>query len=301
VDERERGGDGPRPSPARTAAILAALAALAVLLWVVAVASRNQRPDASGPARGPLVASPRLLVSFYGVVLVLGLVQVALLASQAWRRRGLTAPRKRKPWRGLVGVAALLLVCVILAGVELPDWARRGGGGSGGRPEDPPAQSAPVAGRPATERSPRVLGLEALALAGAVTGLAVLVVTWQRRRRREAGLGLAGVAEDLSAAIERSLDQLQGELDPRQAVIAAYATMELTLAAHGIPRAPAEAPLEYLARALAGLRVSAGSATALTELFERAKFSQHAVDEGMRQDAVQALAAVRDDLKGAAA
>lgn len=298
MDERERDGDRPRSSPARTVAILAAT--LAVLLWVVAVASRNQRPDASGPARGPLVAHPRLLVSFYGVVLVLGLVQVALLASQAWRRRGLTEPKKRRPWRGLVGVGALLLVCVILASVELPDWARLGGG-SGGRPEDPLAGTAPAAGRPATERPPRVLGLEALALAGAVTALAVLVVARQRRRRTRAGPGPAGVAEDLSAAIERSLDELHRELDPRQSVIAAYATMELTLAAHGIPRAPAEAPLEYLARALVGLRVSAGSATALTELFERARFSQHAVDEAMKEDAVRALAAVRDDLKGVAA
>lgn len=298
MEERERGGDGPRPSRAHTVAILAA--ALAVLLWVVAVASRNQRPDAAGPVRGPLVASPRLLVSFYGVVLVLGLVQVALLASQAWRRRGLTGPKKRKPWAGLIWVGALLLVCVILASLQFPDWARLDGR-TGGRPEDRPAPAAPVAGQPATERSPRVLGLEALALTGACAALVAMVMVRRRRLRRRAGPGPAGVAEDLSTAIERSLDELHGELGPRQAVIAAYAAMELTLAADGIPRAPAEAPLEYLARALVGLRVSAGPATALTELFEQAKFSQHAVDERMREDAIQALTAVRDDLKGVAA
>ncbi len=300
MEERERGGDGPRPSRAHTVAILAA--ALAVLLWVVALASRNQRPAAAGPARGPLVASPRLLVSFYGVVLVLGLVQVALLASQAWRRRGLTGPKQRKPWAGLIWVGALLLVCVILASLQFPDWARLGG--TDGRPEDQPAPAAPVAGQPATERSPRVLGLGALALTGACAALVALVMVRRRRLRRRAGpgpAGVAGVAEDLSTAIERSLDELHGELGPRQAVIAAYAAMELTLATHGIPRAPAEAPLEYLARALAGLRVSAGPATALTELFEQARFSQHAVDERMREDAIQALTAVRDDLKGVAA
>ena len=296
MDEREPGGGGRRPGPARALAGLAA--ALAVLLWMVAVASRNQRPDAAGPARGPLVASPRLLVSFYGVVLVLGLVQVALLASQGWRRRALTAPKKRAPWRGLVGVAALLLVCVILAGLRFPDWAKLGAG----RPEDGPAPAAAVASGPAAERSPRLLGPEALALAGALAALAaLLVVRRARSHRRRAGQGPVGVAEDLSAAIERSLGELHGELDPRQAVIAAYAAMELTLAAHGLPRVPAEAPLEYLARALLGLRVSAGSATALTELFERARFSQHAVDQAMKEDAIQALAAVRDDLKGVAA
>jgi hypothetical protein len=298
VDEPERGGSGPRLS--RAGAVAALAAALAVLLWVVAVASRNQRPDASGPARGPLVASPRLLLSFYGVVLVLGLVQLALLASQAWRRRGLTEPKRRRPWRGLVGVGCLLLVCVILAGLQVPDWARLGAG-AGGRPEERPARAVPVDGQPAAEGSERVLGLQALVPAGALAVLAALLVARRRQLRRRARAGPGGVAEDLSAAIERSLDELRHEPDPRQAVIAAYAAMELCLAAHGIPRAPAEAPLEYLARALVGLRVSAGSATALTALFERARFSQHAVDERMRDDAVQALEAVRSDLAGVAA
>jgi Domain of unknown function (DUF4129) len=294
VDERERGGDGPGPSRARTVAILAA--ALAGLLWVVAVASRNERPDAAGPARGPLVASPRLLVSFYGVVLVVGLAQLALLANQAWRRRGLER-RRRAPWRGLVWVGVLLLVCAVLAGLHFPDWANlgaKGGGGRGGRP----APTAPAAGRPGVAQTPRVLGLEALAFAGAVTALALLLAA---RRRRQAGAGPAGVAGELSAAIERSLDELRGERDPRQAVIAAYAGMEHALAVHGVPRAPAEAPLEYLARVLVDLRVAAGSAHRLTDLFERAKFSDHPVDEAMKRDAIDALAAVRDDLEGVAA
>jgi len=294
VDERERGGDGPGPSRARTVAILAA--ALAGLLWVVAVASRNERPDAAGPARGPLVASPRLLVSFYGVVLVVGLAQLALLANQAWRRRGLER-RRRAPWRGLVWVGVLLLVCAVLAGLHFPDWAKlgaKGGGGPGGRP----APTAPAAGRPGVAQTPRVLGLEALAFAGAVTALALLLAA---RRRRQAGAGPAGVAGELSAAIERSLDELRGERDPRQAVIAAYAGMEHALAVHGVPRVPAEAPLEYLARVLVDLRVAAGSAHRLTDLFERAKFSHHPVDEAMKRDAIDALAAVRDDLEGVAA
>ncbi len=161
MDERRRG----------TAALLAALA---VLLWLVAVASRNERPDASGPARGALVASPRLLASFYGVVGVLGLAQAALLAGQAWRRRGLGEPKRRRPWRGLVWVGALLLVCAVLAGLSFPDWARLGRGG-GGPPGSHPPRAPAAAGRPPAARSPRVLGLEALAFAGALTALAVLL------------------------------------------------------------------------------------------------------------------------------
>jgi Domain of unknown function (DUF4129) len=72
------------------------------------------------------------------------------------------------------------------------------------------------------------------------------------------------------------------------------------LAIHGLPRAPHEAPLEYLARVLRELNVRAEAAHALTELFERAKFSQHEIDVAMKEEAISALARVRDDLEAAA-
>jgi hypothetical protein len=80
-------------------------------------------------------------------------------------------------------------------------------------------------------------------------------------------------------------------------VIAAYARLENVLAAHGLPRLPAEAPLEYLARMLAELEVGEASARALTDLFERAKFSQHAVGAEMKEQAIAALESVRDELQ----
>ncbi|HEX6678902.1 MAG TPA: DUF4129 domain-containing protein, partial [Actinomycetes bacterium] len=108
------------------------------------------------------------------------------------------------------------------------------------------------------------------------------------------------LAGELSELVERSLAELEDERDPRRAVIAAYAGMEQTLAASGVPRAPAEAPLEYLARALVELRVSAAAADRLTELFQRARFSHHEVGEAMKREAIEALAAVRDELRAAA-
>ena len=75
--------------------------------------------------------------------------------------------------------------------------------------------------------------------------------------------------------------------------------MEAALAVHGLPRQPFEAPLEYLARILLGLRVRAEAVLDLTELFERAKFSRHAIDAEMKQEAISALVAVRDDLRAA--
>ena len=52
---------------------------------------------------------------------------------------------------------------------------------------------------------------------------------------------------------------------------------------------------------LAELSVSPGAARRLTDLFERAKFSQHVVDPEMKEQAIDALETVRDDLLAARA
>ena len=108
------------------------------------------------------------------------------------------------------------------------------------------------------------------------------------------------MGERLAAVLDETLDDLRAEQDARRAVIAAYARMERVLAAHGVPRRPSEAPLEYLARALRDLDVPASAALDLTELFERAKFSPHPIDAAMKDEAIGALATVRDDLRAAA-
>jgi hypothetical protein len=97
--------------------------------------------------------------------------------------------------------------------------------------------------------------------------------------------------------LDETLDDLRRERDPRRAVIAAYARMERSLGGYGLPRRPAEAPLEYLGRVLAELAGSAAAARRLTRLFERAKFSEHAIDVKMKVDAIDAVVAVRDELR----
>jgi len=103
--------------------------------------------------------------------------------------------------------------------------------------------------------------------------------------------------EDLAVALDESLDDLHTEPDVRRAIIAAYARMERALGAAGVPRRPSEAPLEYLARALHSLDANAPAVTRLTDLFERAKFSRHEPDDSMRTEAIDALVAVRDELR----
>jgi hypothetical protein len=165
----------------------------------------------------------------------------------------------------------------------------------------PPPKEEPTgeARTPETPRSPEFQWWLAVLAAGGATAA---VVVW-RRSRRSGPLVLGGpeaVAEQLSEVLTETLDDLALERDPRRAVIRAYARMEQVLASHGLPRAPHEAPLEYLARVLRELNVGAEAAHALTELFERAKFSQHEIDLAMKEEAIAALVRVRDDLEAAA-
>ena len=107
-------------------------------------------------------------------------------------------------------------------------------------------------------------------------------------------------SEAFSDALDESLADLRAEPDPRRAIIAAYAHMERALAAAGLPRRPAEAPLEYLERALLELAATAASARRLTDLFRIAKFSDHPLDVQAKEDAIDALEAVRDELRATA-
>ena len=109
------------------------------------------------------------------------------------------------------------------------------------------------------------------------------------------------VRTELSAAVSDAIDDLEREPDARRAVIAAYARMEGVLARRGHGRKPAETPFEYLSRILLSLRVRGGAVRELTELFERAKFSTHEIDDGMKARAISSLVSVRDDLRPAGA
>jgi len=138
---------------------------------------------------------------------------------------------------------------------------------------------------------PLVLGIGGLALLGGVW-------MYVRSRRRLAPLlEDRSLEADMVSAIETTIDDLRSERNARRAVIAAYASMERTLAAHGLARHRSEAPLEYLANILRGLRVRESAVRSLTSLFEYAKFSGHEVDEQMKEEAIDALIAIRDDLQ----
>ena len=105
------------------------------------------------------------------------------------------------------------------------------------------------------------------------------------------------VAEDFAATIGDAIGDLEAEPDARRAVIAAYARMEGVLGRHGLRRKPSETPVEYLGRILGGLTSRSDAVARLTGLFEEAKFSRHEIDDAMKRDAIEALRAIRDDLR----
>ena len=147
-----------------------------------------------------------------------------------------------------------------------------------------------VPARQAHFQWPVVFGLGALVLLG-VVWVAV------RRDRRPAATPAESVEEELARAIGSTIEDLRSERDARRAVIAAYASMERILASHGLPRGHAEVPHEYLARVLRVLHVSESSVRSLTELFEYAKFSPHEIDETMKEQAIESLVAVKQELE----
>ena len=288
----------------RATRAVAVAAVLVGLLVVVALASSRDRPRISAGSDPGAVADVRdIFLTVGGTLYAIGFVYAAWVF---WKYRGGgtgTGPR-------LSLGAFLLFVMFVIAFTWLirirGDLTRLQGedgtlfGATVPQVEAPPAQQ-PGAPEPLPPTDFR-WGLAAVLVAAIVGAMVAAVIV---RRRRAAQLQLEPLsAHDLAAAelatiVDGTLDDLRREADPRRAVIAAYAQMERALARHGLPRDRSEAPFEYLTRLLRELRVRAASALALTELFERARFSEHVIDAAMKDEAIEALVAVREDLRPA--
>jgi hypothetical protein len=285
----------------------AALVAVALLALVsfVALASRAGRP--SGDA--PLQRDPANLVLVdYIVTIIVTVIAVVLLIGLVvllgWRPKQFDPPPSRW-WRDLV-MLTLFAGILWLFALQWEDWFQRA---RELRERADPATAGTTAPTDLQkklrelepERSARFRWEAAAAiivLAGA-GGAALVLLNRRRRLADRISVPEAEVAQALASAMDASIDDLQRESDPRRAVIRAYAQMEGVLANHGYPRRAYEAPFEFLARILRELRVRAAAALALTELFERARFSHHAIDLAMKEEAIEALVAVRDDLRAA--
>ena len=274
-----------------------------VALVVVAIAARGSTSAGDDTTRKP---SDALLDVFFTLYLVALIGKAIAFVYLLVLRRKVKVQTGQAPRRTLL---ELLVTVVVLVGVSML-IARRVATYERAAPIEPEeaigqARSIPVhtTAEPARAYEADVAWIPVIVTAGLIV-LAVGAWWLAGRARKQARGELVRedpLATELAAAVDESLDDLRAEPDPRRAVIAAYARLEHVLAAHRLPRRPAEAPLEYLARMLDDLSVSPEAARRLTDLFERAKFSQHAVGTEMKEEAISALETVRDDLLAARA
>jgi hypothetical protein len=96
---------------------------------------------------------------------------------------------------------------------------------------------------------------------------------------------------DLTPSFEASLDVMLDDVDPRQAICAAYGRLLDGFAAAGLPRRAEEAPEDHVQRCLATAKMDPRPVRELLDLFALARFSSHPVDEQHRIAAVRAMRA----------
>jgi hypothetical protein len=287
-----------RGSAARV--LLPALVVLA-LVAVVAIAATGSTSTGTTSTRPP---SATLLDTILSLGFVAVLVGAVLLAYGLTQRKAIAREVASGKYKrvGFVSYATFLLLFAVVTYFRLRDWERPLpaelqepvlAGGQTPTPTNPQGAGADSVYEPQFAWIP-VLAVVVLAAAGA---FAYYLAT--RQRANALGVG-ADVADTLADVLDDTLDDLRAEADPRRAVIGAYARLERVLAAHGFPRRTSETQEEYVGRILDEFEVDRRFVRRLTELFLRAKFSQHAVDTGMKEEAIEALEQVRDELREAA-
>jgi hypothetical protein len=269
-----------------------------VLVGVVAVASTGSTPSGTTDSRPP---ADTLLDTFFSLALLALIPGAALLVYGLMQRKEIAREIASGKYRRTSVWTYLVLMGIFAAAVyfRLTDFRLdfRGGANEvvdlGANTERPAPEGDPPNGSVYEPEFAWIPVLVVVALAAA--GIAAYVVASRRRGPVELPEGMA--AEQVAEILGDDFDDLRAEPDPRRAVIAAYARLEGALAAAGLPRRPAETPEEYVVRVLGALEVPRRPVRELTGLYERAKFSQHAVDEPMRERAIAALIRIRDELR----
>ncbi|MEO5632393.1 DUF4129 domain-containing protein [Gaiella sp.] len=282
--------------PAKRVVVLLALISLLV---AVAVASTGSVPVGTGGTRSPSDRFLDVAISLFLLWMAFGTILLLLLIVN---RRGVLAQavveRRKGGRRGalVTGLITFGLLAILIR------WISTDGGSGqalldrfrpGSRRGDLDVSGAAPRYEPEFAVGPVLIVLGVLAVA---------VTTWAiayRARRRSLPPMSESLYPALTDVLEETLDDLRAETDPRKAVIGAYARMERTLGAYGLPRLPAEAPDEYLQRIFADLEVSRRSVSRLTALFSWAKFSGQDVATEMKQEAIAALEAVGNELRAA--
>ncbi len=280
---------------------VAAVGGLLGLVGVVAVAAAGHAPG-GGESR-PSADAPTLvadyLATFLAVLMPLGAIVVVFLLA-AGRVQHTKQDKGKRMSSMVMGLAALAAALIIVTQGPWADWFNRSnpkGGNAAPKPaKEKPKGKAPAAARAREGYEPRFQWVPVFVVGSLILGIGGAMAVFAVRRKRQE-LQDAPVVVALSALLAETLDDLRREADPRRAVIRAYAKMEETMAATGLPRRETEAPLEYLTRVLDAVQASGHSVRGLTQLFQRARFSTHEIDARMKDDAIDALSGLRAELE----
>jgi Domain of unknown function (DUF4129) len=272
---------------------------LAAFLALVAVAAAGHAPSAG--ASRPSTPAPRLLQDYVATLAILMMpIGVLLVVWAALMKRVYAdVPLKKSQEIPLHGVPRpLITVALILAAlavyVHFADPSKVGqGSGTAGAGAGKKKATAKQ-----DEYEPQFRWLPMIVVGSLVVGIGGAMALMAARRQREL-LASTPIRETLDEVLAETLDDLRREDDPRKAVIGAYAKMERTLAARGVPRRQSEAPVEYLTRILDVVSASGHSVRRLTGLFARARFSPHEIDAQMKEEAIDALTGLRAELQAA--
>jgi uncharacterized membrane protein YidH (DUF202 family) len=280
-------------------AVVPALVVLA-LLAVVAIAATGSTSTGTDRVRPPTAT---LLDTMFSLGLLAVIAGAVLVAYGLMQRKEIAQEMATGRYRRTSLVSWILFTFAFMAFAywRLDKWQFR--------PAEPPvSEVVPTATAPApgvVQDNPDAVLYEprlawmpiVVVLVLATAAVAAYLVSERRARRRT--WERESLAEEVALLLDDTLDDLRAEPDPRRAVIAAYVRLERVLAASGVRRAEAETEEEYLGRFLRSLAVTEGAARRLTDLFEWARFSQHAIDVGMKEEAISALEQLRDELRQA--
>ena len=295
---------GLRPLNKSTFGLLAVV--VVGLLALVGLGSRSDSVAAAGGA----VTSPALPVVFHTTLIlfaVLALAVFAIIVYAVWpqgrskdeENEWSSEPPPTPWWVKVLSVAfsflligGLILAAIIVARQHGSDSLLPSFGLGGQRP-------GAIAGGTHAGNAGQPGGFDWLALALATTILATvgLLIVMLMRSKARAVRAKAMPEEALSRALDEGRSALTSDLEPRRAVILAYAAMERSLADQGVARKFYEAPFEYMGRVLGQASVSRQWVHRLTDLFELAKFSHHTIHAGMREDALAAVDNIQAELR----
>ena len=267
-------------------------AAVAVLLAVAGVASHG-RPLSGGRGPGPTAS----FFDYVATTLVLfAIVMLGIVVYSVLGQRFAGGPPRRGRWHlvsMLFALAGAVAIASILTHTGFMKRFQKAAQQHIVKPQSS-ATTTPLA-KPRNARNPNLRWDEIGVFIVLIAGTAVVLYAGRRTKRQPRPWRI-GRNQEVSLAIDESIDDLRNDPNLRRAIVAAYARMEHALGRAGFPRHPAEAPFEYVERALVSLDTSAASIHRLTALFESAKFSQHEPEPEMRDEAIDALIAVRDEL-----